>query len=121
MENDLELALDVLPQEDNIKYQDVVKFQDANGRDQGNETAQRPLFRPQDEPCSQSMESYERKAPAVDARAGDQGKDRNKAPVKSEFTAQNWSGPDDPENPHNWQLWKRIYNTAATGLLAFTA
>lgn len=32
-----------------------------------------------------------------------------------------WDGPDDPDNPHNWVLWKRIFNTLATGLLAFVA
>lgn len=32
-------------------------------------------------------------------------------------TAQDWSGPDDPENPHNWPLWTRIYHTASVGCL----
>ncbi len=26
-------------------------------------------------------------------------------------TAQDWNGPDDPENPQNWPLWQRIYHT----------
>ncbi|CAF9925029.1 MAG: hypothetical protein ALECFALPRED_002885 [Alectoria fallacina] len=34
-------------------------------------------------------------------------------------TAQDWSGPDDPENPHNWPMWLRIYHTIAPGLFAF--
>jgi hypothetical protein len=34
-------------------------------------------------------------------------------------TAQDWTGPDDPENPHNWPLWKRIWHTIPPGLLAF--
>lgn len=37
-------------------------------------------------------------------------------PVKKEADAQNppiddWDGPDDPENPWNWPLWKRCYHT----------
>jgi len=27
------------------------------------------------------------------------------------MTAQDWSGPDDPENPHNWPFWQRVYHT----------
>lgn len=34
-------------------------------------------------------------------------------------TALDWDGPDDPENPFNWPLWKRVYQTIGTGLLAF--
>ena len=25
-------------------------------------------------------------------------------------TARDWTGPDDPENPHNWPLWQRVYH-----------
>lgn len=35
-------------------------------------------------------------------------------------TAQDWTGPDDPENPHNWPLWKRIWHTIPPGLFAFS-
>ena len=35
-------------------------------------------------------------------------------------TAQDWIGPDDPENPHNWPLWKRIWHTVPPGLFAFS-
>ena len=31
-------------------------------------------------------------------------------------TAQDWTGPDDPENPLNWPLWQRIYHTTVPGL-----
>jgi len=34
-------------------------------------------------------------------------------------TAQDWTGPDDPENPHNWPLWKRIWHAVPPGLFAF--
>ena len=26
-------------------------------------------------------------------------------------TAQDWTGPDDPENPLNWPMWQRVYHT----------
>jgi hypothetical protein len=42
------------------------------------------------------------------------------APVHRTVTAQDWTGPDDPENPHNWSLWKRIWHTIPPALLAFT-
>ena len=32
-------------------------------------------------------------------------------------TAQDWTGPDDPENPINWPLWQRVYHTTAPALV----
>ena len=34
-------------------------------------------------------------------------------------TAHDWNGPDDPENPMNWSLWKRIYHTTVPALFGF--
>ena len=34
-------------------------------------------------------------------------------------TAQDWTGPDDPENPQNWPLWQRIYHTTIPALYGF--
>lgn len=34
-------------------------------------------------------------------------------------TAQDWTGPDDPENPQNWSFIRKVYHTAVVGLLAF--
>ena len=31
-------------------------------------------------------------------------------------TAQDWTGPDDPENPQNWPLWRRVYHTTIPAL-----
>ena len=42
------------------------------------------------------------------------------SPAQRAVTAQDWTGPDDPENPHNWPLWKRIYHTALVGVFCFT-
>lgn len=35
------------------------------------------------------------------------------------LTATDWNGPDDPENPHNWPLWLRIYHATAPGFFGF--
>lgn len=40
-------------------------------------------------------------------------------PVMKLPTAQDWSGPDDPENPLNWSLGRRAYQTSMIALLAF--
>ena len=40
-------------------------------------------------------------------------------PMRRVVTAQDWTGPDDPENPHNWPLWKRIWHTVPPALFAF--
>jgi hypothetical protein len=40
-------------------------------------------------------------------------------PVHRTVTAQDWTGPNDPENPHNWPIWKRIWHTIPPALLAF--
>lgn len=36
-------------------------------------------------------------------------------------TAQDWTGPDDPENPENWPIWSKIYHTGSIGLLCFAS
>jgi hypothetical protein len=28
-----------------------------------------------------------------------------------------WNGPDDPDCPYNWPMWKRIYTTSIPALL----
>jgi len=35
------------------------------------------------------------------------------------ITAQDWNGPNDPENPMNWSLWQRIYHTTVPALFSF--
>ncbi|MCJ1387904.1 hypothetical protein MMC18_000747 [Xylographa bjoerkii] len=39
--------------------------------------------------------------------------------VTRTVTAQDWNGPDDPENPLNWSTWKRVYHTSVPALLGF--
>ena len=31
--------------------------------------------------------------------------------LEKTVTAQDWTGPNDPENPHNWPFWLRVYHT----------
>lgn len=45
--------------------------------------------------------------------------DPEQHPVQRTVTAQDWTGPDDPENPHNWSLLKRIYHTIPPALFGF--
>ena len=45
---------------------------------------------------------------------------RDSRPLQKAVTAQDWTGPDDPENPMNWPLLKKIYHTSIPGLLCFT-
>ena len=35
-------------------------------------------------------------------------------------TAQDWAGPDDPECPQNWSVWKRIYLTSVPSAYCLT-
>ena len=39
--------------------------------------------------------------------------------LQKTVTAQDWIGPDDPENPVNWPLWQRVYHTTVPGLFGF--
>ncbi len=39
--------------------------------------------------------------------------------LQKTVTAQDWTGPDDPENPMNWPLWQRVYHTTVPGLFGF--
>lgn len=42
-----------------------------------------------------------------------QGKGRA---LSKTITAQDWTGPDDEENPFNWPMWQRVYNTTVPAL-----
>lgn len=35
-------------------------------------------------------------------------------------TAQDWDGEDDPDNPYNWSILKKIYHTLTPALQSFT-
>ena len=55
----------------------------------------------------------------------DGGDDASETPRESPdsyqlITAQDWNGPDDPENPHNWPLFKKIYHLVPISILGFT-
>ena len=43
----------------------------------------------------------------------------NVANLSKSITAQDWNGPNDPENPLNWSLSKRIYHTTVPALMGF--
>lgn len=41
-------------------------------------------------------------------------------PVHKVVTAQDWTSPDDPENPMNWEIWRKVYHVAIPALQCFT-
>lgn len=41
-------------------------------------------------------------------------------PIRLATVTNEWEGPDDPENPWNWPLWKKAYHTSIPALQSFT-
>jgi len=51
-----------------------------------------------------------------------QNQDLEKGPSKhSHPAALDWDGPDDPENPHNWPVGKKIMHIIAPAVISYTA
>jgi hypothetical protein len=51
-------------------------------------------------------------------RASDRVADKDESstlPVSS----LDWNGPDDPDNPHNWSIWKAAYHTTIPAVFGF--
>ena len=44
-------------------------------------------------------------------------KHQRKAGLAKTVTAQDWTGPDDPENPQNWPIWQRVYHTTVPAFI----
>ena len=68
---------------------------------------------PTDESTHEQEHSNDLEKATTQASHGSHG------PATRIVTAVDWSGPDDPENPQRWPLWKKAYHTAAIGSLAF--
>jgi hypothetical protein len=48
--------------------------------------------------------------------------DLEKGPSKhAHLSALDWDGPDDPENPHNWTVGKKIMHIVAPAVISLTA
>ena len=45
--------------------------------------------------------------------------DAQNIPLSKQPTAQDWTGPDDPENASNWSFKKRAYHLSMISLLCF--
>ncbi|KAI9846206.1 MAG: hypothetical protein M1838_001367 [Thelocarpon superellum] len=41
-------------------------------------------------------------------------------PIRKAVTAQDWAGPDDPENPMNWPFGKKVFHTLIPAMSGFT-
>lgn len=53
---------------------------------------------------------------------GNQNQDLEKGPSKhSHPPTLDWDGPDDPENPHNWPMGKKIIHIVAPAVISLTA
>ena len=51
-----------------------------------------------------------------------QNQDLEKGPSKHAHpTVLDWDGPDDPENPHNWPVGKKIMHIIAPAVISLTA
>jgi hypothetical protein len=50
-----------------------------------------------------------------------QNQDLEKRPSKRAPRALDWDGPDDPENPHNWPLGKKIMHIVTPAIISLTA
>jgi hypothetical protein len=55
--------------------------------------------------------------PSPDVSIAKEEKDAPGQPLPSSIT--DWDGPDDPDNPHNWPMWLRVYHATAPGLFGF--
>lgn len=38
---------------------------------------------------------------------------------KKDMNVMDWNGPDDPENPHNWSTWQKVYHATTPALFGF--
>ena len=41
-----------------------------------------------------------------------------KASTQQPYVADDWDGPDDPDNAHNWPFWKKTYHTCIPASIA---
>ena len=72
-----------------------------------------------DEPV-QAQEQVQTSANLTVSRYETRTSQRLGGPAGRVRTAQDWDGPDDPENPHNWSTGKRIWHTVPPALLSFS-
>ena len=91
------------------------------------ELVQRNMEKSQDEPKLLSNGSRIPIISGIRAKEGAEAPENTKSvsasntgnPLGRTVTAQDWTGPDDPENPMNWALLKKVYHTVIPGLFAF--
>ncbi|KAF9698028.1 hypothetical protein EKO04_004127 [Ascochyta lentis] len=55
---------------------------------------------------------------SLSTNTGDTEK-QDATPAQSSQTGTDWTGPDDPDNPHNWPMWIRVYHATTPGLFCF--
>ncbi|KAF2260915.1 MFS general substrate transporter [Lojkania enalia] len=63
-------------------------------------------------PCSQENSTDDIPRQASDIEKAESGRERD-------ISVNDWNGPDDPDNPHNWPMWLRVYHATTPGLYGF--
>ena len=94
----------------------------ALSRDSAQENALEPSSR--DGAISKLGDGQENAVDDAEKGLGNTVADGPEAPEKPNtlqrtVTAQDWTGPDDPENPRNWPMWQRVYHTTVPALFCF--
>jgi hypothetical protein len=64
------------------------------------------------------LEGYSSEEQGSDIEAVESKRSEHHA-VSRVVTAQDWTGHDDPENPHNWGIYKRAWHTVQPALFGF--
>ncbi|GAB1731345.1 hypothetical protein NU195Hw_g5219t1 [Hortaea werneckii] len=75
----------------------------ATAKDPGHENDSQHQYKPHSDPEKTMSETAHHDTP----------------PASQSITGQDWTGPDDPENPHNWSLLKRCLHIFPIAFLSF--
>lgn len=73
----------------------------------------------EDTPSSSDTSSIAEPQRAKTKTEGTEDEDIESAPVRRVVTAQDWTSPEDKENPMNWSTAKKVYHTIPPALFAF--
>ena len=90
------------------------------------DAAQENILEPssRDEATSKLGDGQDNAVDAAEKGLGNTATDGPEVPhqpntLQRTVTAQDWTGPEDPENPRNWPMWKRVYHTSVPATLCF--
>ena len=58
-------------------------------------------------------------APERDIEKANSLTERDESEAQPQINVNDWNGPDDQDNPHNWPTWLRVYHAVVPGLFGF--